>query len=250
MIPLFAHILLGPALATASVPAPAPALARPPVVQEAALPSAGPGLLLPAPAEGLDGSPPTAFADLSDDEVFEAAAAALEKVDTLEAGFVMLSPSGEESSGKIYLDRPGRLRFDYADPDPTDESEPMLIVATGGVVYIDEPDRDSSESYPVRETPLQFLLSKRLDREAAELAEVFRFDDGVTVFVRPTDDQLQGSLGLTFAAETMQLTGWSVFSPSGDVTQVTLNDIEMGKRLPGRLFRVPEARGLGLGDDF
>ena len=39
-----------------------------------------------------------------------------ENLITLEANFIQVSPSGNVSNGKVYLDLPGKLRIDYERP--------------------------------------------------------------------------------------------------------------------------------------
>ncbi|WOI53393.1 outer membrane lipoprotein carrier protein LolA [Parvularcula sp. LCG005] len=189
----------------------------------------------------MDG--PVAFADLTDEQVFEKAADALENIKSMRATFVQFSPSGAEMTGTVSLSRPGRLRFDY------DEPVPQLIVATGGIVYVHDSELETTDTYPVGETPLQFLLSKRISRDEARVTNIFRSEDGVAVMLQSRDEELQGELGLVFGAPDMTLKEWAVFEPTGDVTRVALKDVEMDVRLPGRLFRAPDAGGTFLRDN-
>lgn len=183
-----------------------------------------------------------AFAELGNDELFDKAADALEGIGTLKARFEQVSPSGTFYQGDVALRRPGQLRFDYDDPSP------QLIVATNGLVYVHDADLETTDSYPVNETPLKFLLTKRLDREAAELIDVIRGTDGVTLILASTDSETQGELALGFSAPDMELLGWGVREPGGSVTTVNLSEVETGIRLNNRLFRAPEAGGAFLRD--
>ena len=132
--------------------------------QNVLVPGPGP---VPGPAERTEAAAeaapldlpatPLALEGLTDEEVYERAAEALEGIDTLKARFVQTAPSGSVSSGEVYLDRPGRLRFDYDAPSAQE------IVATGGLVYVHDADLETTDSYPVSKTPLRFLLSKRSD---------------------------------------------------------------------------------------
>jgi outer membrane lipoprotein-sorting protein len=183
-----------------------------------------------------------AFPELTDEELFDRATTALENLDTLRARFEQYSPSGRAYAGVISLDRPGRLRFEYDDPNP------QLIVATGGLVYVHDADLETTDSYPVSETPLRFLLDERLDRDVADVKAVTRAADAVTFYLESRDSDVRGELALTFSAPEMTLAEWAVREPSGEITTVLLTDIETGIRLPGRLFRAPDSGGTFLRD--
>ena len=186
---------------------------------------------------------PAAFADVPDQDLFDMAAKTLGGIDSLEARFLQISPSGTVYEGDIALRRPGQLRFDYDDPSP------QLIVATNGLVYVHDAELETTDSYPVRETPLKFLLARKLDLDAAELREVVRMPDSVTIVLAATDAETQGELALIFAADDdFSLMGWGVREPNGAVTSVELSDVKTGVRLNNRLFRAPDAGGAFLRD--
>lgn len=185
---------------------------------------------------------PVAFAELSDDDVYARAMESLGEIDTLSARFTQSAPSGAISTGTVNLDRPGRLRFEYDAPSD------QLIVATGGVVYVHDAALETTDSYPVGKTPLRFLLSKTIDPADAQLKEIYRTSEGVALMLTSTDEEISGELALVFTAPDMRLTEWVVLEPSGAATRVTLEDVSLGKRLPGRLFRVPDSGGAFLRD--
>ncbi|MGV6821213.1 MAG: outer-membrane lipoprotein carrier protein LolA [Parvularcula sp.] len=189
-----------------------------------------------------EGEVKTAFADLSDAALFARAAEAVEGIDTMTARFNQVSPSGHETTGTLSLDRPGRLRFDY------DQPSDQLVVATGGVVYVHDAALETTDSYPVSKTPLRFLLSRRIDTEQADLREVYRSEEGAAILLAATDEDVSGELALVFSAPDFQLKEWVVIEPNGASTRVTLSEIKMGERLPGRLFRVPDSGGAFLRD--
>lgn len=167
----------------------------------------------------------------------------LEAIGALEANFTQFAPSGEISKGKFYLHRPGRLRFEYNEPNP------MLIVATGGLVYVQDSELETTDSYPVGQTPLRFLLARDLDLEAAHVLSVREDEHGIRIELAARDENLRGRLSLLFEPGDMVLAGWSFVDPSGRMTLVNLENVESKRRLPGRLFRAPEAGGMFLSDN-
>lgn len=193
------------------------------------------------PAAG-DASAAVSAARRDDQTLLEAAASGIERIRNLQASFTQVAPSGTMSTGTMYLARPGRLRFEFDDPNPT------LIVATGGLVYVHDSELETTDSYPVGQTPLRFLLKKELDLDAAQVISVHESTHGLKITLAAKDEELRGNLALVFDPESLMLEGWSFVDPNGEVTLVDLDDVEEVKRLPGRLFRVPDAGGTFLRD--
>ena len=175
---------------------------------------------------------------LSDEEVLARGVAAIEAIGTLKARFSQVAPSGAVSTGVVYLSRPGRLLFDYDAPDPQE------IVATGGLVYVHDADLETTDSYPVKQTPLRYLLDRKIDLSGTDLARVQRAPGEVAVSLRSTDEELDGEVALAFAAApdgSLDLVRWAVVDAQGGLTVVSLDEVERDVKLPRRLFRIPEA---------
>jgi outer membrane lipoprotein-sorting protein len=184
----------------------------------------------PAPAA-------TVFAGLSDQAVADEVLRHLEGLTTLAGDFVQTAPSGAVATGKFYLRRPGQIRFDYDDPSP------VTIVATGGFVYVENADLETTDSYPLKKTPLRFLLSKKIDIGDAKLTAVERGRDSVAVTYASTDEETEGEITLVLSAPTLAIEQWAVRDGQGGVTVVALQGVTTGGNLENRLFRAPEAGG-------
>ena len=180
---------------------------------------------------------PLLFEDLSDEAVLDRAAAAIDGIDTLRARFTQTAPSGAVTSGTVSMDRPGRLLFDYEAPSA------QRIVATGGLVYVHDTDLETTDSYPIGQTPLRYLLTDGIDTDDVVLTGVTRMPGEVAVALRAADDALSGEVALVFADAdgTLALSRWAVVDPQGGVTVVALDEVETGVKLSRRLFRIPQA---------
>ena len=205
--------------------------------------------LAPPPAQDVEAAltaevttGPQVFAGKTDEEVFSLAVDYLQNLKTMTADFIQTAPSGNVSTGALQLSRPGRLRFDYDDPNPT------LIVATQGVVYLHDADLETTDSYPVRRTPLKFLLNRRIDSEDAQLLDVIRTDDSVSFTLASDDTETEGQLVMVFEAPELVLRRWAVFDARGGVTVVDLDNVIEGAKLANNAFRVPDAGGSFIRD--
>ncbi len=187
-------------------------------------------------------APAPVFAGQSDESVAAEVLAYLEGITTLAGDFVQTAPSGSVVTGKVYLRRPGQIRFDYDDPSP------ITIVATGGMVYVQNNDLETTDSYPLKKTPLRFLLSKKIDIGDAELKSVQRGADSVAVTYASTDEETEGEITLVLSAPAFSIEQWAVRDAQGGVTVVALQRLTNGGVLENRLFRAPDAGGAFIND--
>jgi len=229
---------------------PAPAIAHEEIAIEAPAPVIA-AAKTPQPAKALklaaaDTAPqavaaeailPVAFDGLADETVAASALKSLEALTTLQGNFVQTSPAGTVVSGKFYLRRPGQIRFDYDDPSP------ITIVATGGMVYVENSDLETTDSYPLKKTPLRFLLSKKIDLSDAVLKSVDRAPDHVAVTYASNDEDVEGEITLILSAPDLMIEKWAVTDPRGGATVVALNGVKAGGSFENRLFRAPESGG-------
>ena len=78
----------------------------------------------------------------------------LNAIDTMSGDFMQTNPDGSLVEGKFYMRRPGRVRFEYADP-------PMTLMSDGTWAMINDRVLESVDRYPLRETPLYLLLKRQ-----------------------------------------------------------------------------------------
>ena len=78
------------------------------------------------------------------------------------------------------MSRPGKVRFDYDDPVP------LLLVSDGATVALQDADLETTDRVPLAKTPLNLLLSDKLDFEAQaeEVIDVRRTGDKTNIMLR------------------------------------------------------------------
>lgn len=219
----------------------APVLKAPVPAAVRSAPVGGRSVVAAAAAEASPEKPVAAgkpvFETMSDAAVEDEVLAYLEGLSTLAGAFVQTAPSGDVARGRFYLRRPGQIRFDYDDPSP------ITIVATGGLVYVENSELETTDSYPLKKTPLRFLLSKKIEIADAVLKSVARRSDSVALTYASTDAETEGEITLVLAAPVFAIREWAVTDAEGGVTVVALGDVKAGDRLDNRLFRAPDSGG-------
>ena len=179
---------------------------------------------------------PSAKAALLDEQQEAAVDAIIKRLNGLKRfwrTFIQTGPNGERSQGRVFMQRPGKLRFDYGTPHP------MLIIANGRWVAVEDRKANTTDQYPVKLTPLRFLLADEINlREDAEITNVFTGPETVEIILREKSDKIPGQLSLLFNSQDYSLLQWTVTDAQGLNTSVALYDIEEGQKLSPRLFYI------------
>jgi len=155
----------------------------------------------------------------------------LNQVTTLHARFVQVSSNGAFAEGDLYLDRPGRLRFEYDPPHPA------LLIANGVTLLYYDRDLEQATFLPLWETPLWFLIRERVDlTDGLEVVDITQGAAVIKVTLRSTDDGGEGEVTLVFADRPISLHSWEIHDAQGIVTQVALVNPEFGVSIDRELF--------------
>ncbi len=189
-------------------------------------------LLLAAPALMLAG--PALALPAADQALVDKAVAYLQGLPSARGRFVQTDPRGSVTQGAIYLQRPGRARFEYDAPSS------LLVVSDGKVVSVADKRLKTVNRYFLEQTPLKLFLADeiRLDR-GVTVTRVNRLADGFELTAQDRVGKTRGQIVLTFSDAPMQLLGWKITDARNAETQVRLTSlVRVGDLDPG-LFHAP-----------
>ena len=158
----------------------------------------------------------------------------LNSLSTAEADFTQINADGTIATGKLFIKRPGRARFEYAPPDKS------LVLAGGGQVAIfDAKSNQPPEQYPLKRTPLNLILAENIDLARAKMV-VGHVEDGTSTRVKAQDpdNPEYGSIELVFTANPVELRQWVITDDVGSQTTVILGDMVKGATFPASLFSI------------
>lgn len=151
------------------------------------------------------------------------------------ADFTQVGADGRRSDGKLYVMKPGRLRFEYALPAT------MEIIADGVSVAIRDRKLQTQQLYFVSQTPLKFLLKDSLDLKKDLKIMSVTSDDKSSIIIIEDSSTFGGPsvIKLYFDLKDFALQQWEVTDPQGYQTVLTLHNIDL-KTMPDRtLFQIP-----------
>ena len=156
----------------------------------------------------------------------------LMSVQNLVGDFVQVGPDGRRSEGKFYLQKPGRVRFEYKPPSPIE------LVSDGSSLVVRDRKLETQDLYPLSQTPLRFLLADRIDLlKETNVISVSADDTFVSLLIE--EKQTLGGTHkvlLMFSAKDTQLKQWTITDPQGFDTTVALYNLETPKRLDPAMF--------------
>jgi outer membrane lipoprotein-sorting protein len=169
-------------------------------------------------------------------------AVSLKGTTSLSADFAQAGADGRILSGKLWLARPGKVRFQY-------DTAPMLLVGDGRTLSFVDYEVKQVSQWPVRRTPLQILLAAEPD-----LAPVARItaDNGTEVEVAARDPKRPefGTITLRFARSAaapggLALAGWTALDAQGGRSEVRLSNVRYNASLAGVSFGFTDPRRDG-----
>lgn len=148
--------------------------------------------------------------------------------------FVQVGPDGKRTTGDFYIQKPGKIRFEYDDPSP------IALVADGTSVVVLDRRLATQDVYPLSQTPLRYLLSDRIDLLRDTNVVGVSADN---MFISVTIEEKQALVGtsrlmLMIGVKDNQLKQWTVTDPQGYDTTVAVYNLDTTKKLDPSMFKI------------
>jgi len=155
----------------------------------------------------------------------------LNRIDTLKSHFVQVSSNGTYAEGELYVDRPGRMRFEYDPPHPA------LLIANGITLLYYDRELQQATFLPLWETPLWFLIRDKIDlREGVELKGIEQRTGTIRVTLQLSAEGSEGRVTLIFSDRPVALHSWEIEDAQGIMTEVALVNPDFGAKVERSLF--------------
>ncbi|WP_027169086.1 outer membrane lipoprotein carrier protein LolA [Mesorhizobium sp. WSM3224] len=153
-------------------------------------------------------------------------------VKSMSGEFVQFGPKGEQTGGKFFLERPGKIRFNY------DGSSNFRVISDGKSVVILNKRLNTSDLYPLSKTPLKLLLDERIDLSGGRVKAIKEEDDLTTI--KLSDKSVFGNAMITmmFDPKTYELRQWTITDAQGKDTTVMIFNVKEGGSFPADTFAI------------
>jgi outer membrane lipoprotein-sorting protein len=189
--------------------------------------------VIPDPRRNI---PASIFATFDANQKAQAAkvSAYLSSLQTLVGDFVQVGPDGSKTKGEFYIQKPGKVRFEYEPPNP------IAIVADGSAVAVRDRKLATQEIYPLSQTPLRYLLSDRIDLlKDTNVVSVTADDLYISIIIEERNTLIGTSrLMLMVGVRDGQLKQWTVTDPQGYDTTVAVYNLDSSKKVDPALFKI------------
>jgi outer membrane lipoprotein-sorting protein len=157
------------------------------------------------------------------------------RITTMIADFTQDNPDGSQSTGRLYLQRPGRARLEYAPPNRA------LIIAGGGQLAIWDGRRNQKrpEQYPLHATPLDVILARQVNLRG-DPAVVDFADFGDHAIVRAADPKRPhlGYADLVFTPNPLKISQIITVDGGGNETRIMLRNHQYGASIAASKFNI------------
>ena len=169
-----------------------------------------------------------------DRAVVQQAQAYLQALTSAQGSFVETGPGGQRREGRFYLQRPGKMRFEYTNPAG------LLVVSDGYNVKRYDPRLNNFQQVPLGRTPLSTFLARnvRLD-QGVRIDRVTRMSSGAfAITARDSGRPNDGAVVLAFAGDPMRLHEWTITDAQGARTRTQLTALQPASNLASSLFQL------------
>lgn len=159
----------------------------------------------------------------------------LQNLTSAQGNFVETS-GAQRREGRFYLQRPGKMRFEYTNPAG------LLVVSDGDNVKRYDPRLNVFRQVPLGMTPLSTFLARnvRLD-QGVRIDRVTRMQSGAfAITARDERRPNEGSVILAFAGSPLRLQEWTITDAQGGRTRTQLTSLQPASGLASSLFRLTD----------
>lgn len=150
--------------------------------------------------------------------------------------FIQFGPNGEQTGGKFFIQRPGKIRFDYSKPSP------ILVKADGKTVGVHNRKLKTWDFFPLSKTPLRLLLADKINANDASITKVKRDPDLTTVVLGNRNLFGNSTITLMFDPKSYELRQWTITDDQGKDTSVMIFNVQNNVKLSNKLFRLKIGR--------
>ncbi len=161
----------------------------------------------------------------------------LNSIHSMKSAFIQRAPDGTTMEGTLYMERPGKLRFDFG------KDAPFLLVSNGHLLTFVDYDVKQVSRWPIKKTPLGILVDKEIKFDkSVEIPDIIRFAGLIKLPVIDPKRREYGYIVLIFEESTLDLRAWESVDAQGYVTRVALVNPEYNIAIDKKRFTYRDPR--------
>ncbi|MDL2399620.1 outer membrane lipoprotein carrier protein LolA [Rhizobium mayense] len=165
-------------------------------------------------------------------DIAQAIADHFSSIKTMKGGFLQIGPRGDQLSGSFFIQRPGKLRFNYDPPSR------MRVICDGNNVQVINDQTHTNNMYQLSKTPLSLLLANKIDLSADMVRNVEAQPDLTKITLGNRTVFGDATIAMIFDSKTYDLRQWTVIDPQGKTTDVIVNNVKTNVSFDDSVFRI------------
>lgn len=159
------------------------------------------------------------------------------QIRTMMGEFIQFDARGGMTTGTFYLERPGKILFDYKDT-------PLRVICDGQTIAVNNRKLRSWSLYELGKSPLSLLLADKITIANGRLLEFTQEPAAITLVLG--DATGRAKIRMIFDAKTYELKQWTMTENGQDTTIQVMNtktDIEFADNMFNiNYYRFPKKR--------
>lgn len=161
----------------------------------------------------------------------------LSSLTTITSEFTQVSPDGSLATGKFYMERPDKMRWQYNPPVP------VLMVTSGSELIYYDSELEQITHIPLRSTLIGFLAQEKIhfDKKVGIISFLEK-DNTIRIGLSQRNKTSDGQLILEFSDKPLLIRNMVVTDASGQITTVSLNNAIFGGKIDKALFEFKDTR--------
>lgn len=155
----------------------------------------------------------------------------LSTMTTIVSDFTQVAPDGTLTNGRFFLERPGKMRWQYNPPTP------ILMVSNGSELVFYDYELEQVSHIPLDSTLIGFMArpSIRFDKDVG-VVDFSEKEGAISVTLAQVDRPDDGLLSLEFSDKPLTLRNMVITDATRQVTTVSLNNARYGIKIDPELF--------------
>ncbi|MER9684544.1 outer membrane lipoprotein carrier protein LolA [Mesorhizobium sp. M0139] len=161
-------------------------------------------------------------------------------VKSMSGEFVQFGPNNQQTGGKFFLERPGKIRFNY------DGKSNFRVISDGKSVVILNKRLKTSDLYPLSKTPLKLLLDTKIDLSGGRVKSIKEESDLTTIQLADKSVFGNSKITMMFDPKSYDLRQWTITDAQGKDTTVMIYNTKEGVSFPADTFAIDYAANREL----
>ena len=153
-------------------------------------------------------------------------------VKSMSGEFVQFGPNNQQTGGKFFLERPGKIRFNY------EGKSNFRVISDGKSVVILNKRLNTSDLYPLSKTPLKLLLDTKIDLSGGRVKSIKEESDLTTIQLADKSVFGNSKITMMFDPKSYDLRQWTITDAQGKDTTVMIYNTKEGVSFPADTFAI------------